>query len=483
MRKYQWILYIALIGMAITTIACTYARDIIYTDPPEEMIETPEEPTTPLPPEMMPPEMMAAVDVVIYTFRSFWIVLGDAETAAETTKSHLEANGITVVVTNDDQFLREWMLETTGDGSVNVLITYGVIPSTVYGQVNSQPNGSIAENWIETMDGDTILNHADYFAFNSDQDVTEEIAGEQILQVTAVGSNGEIGLHNLMDNTNISLFPFGIGGGPNQYIPMVVTTDGSSLTPSLIEFESNRPFNLDQLQGDWYAEKIFASDTGDANAKYADPVIVRDGNLGRLAIIHATQQDHDLKPNGEVAAEMIINYLLADAPPVVSMPEPEPETPEMEAETPEMEPEMPTDTNPAIEGPVVSVSPAEIASAAVGAQLQVSINIAQGVNITGYDFTLAFDSTALRYVESSNADYLPGAIDIPVVVTEGNVLMGAASLSGPALASSGTLATITFEVIAAKASTLTLQKVELTDNESPPQTINPTTVDAEISAP
>ena len=34
-----------------------------------------------------------------------------------------------------------------------------------------EPDGSIAENWIETTDGDTILNHADYIAYNTDFDV------------------------------------------------------------------------------------------------------------------------------------------------------------------------------------------------------------------------------------------------------------------------------------------------------------------------
>ena len=67
---------------------------------------------------------------------------------------------------------------------------------------------------------------------------------------------------------------------------------------------------MNQLQGEWFAEKVFASDTGDAEATYADPVIVRDGDRGRLAIVHATTKYEGLL-NGEVAAEIIINSLLA----------------------------------------------------------------------------------------------------------------------------------------------------------------------------
>lgn len=90
--------------------------------------------------------------------------------------------------------------------------------------------------------------------------------------------------------------------------PMTVTVDGIALTPSLVDFQTDRPFHLDELQGQWFAEKIFASDTGDASATRADPVIVRDGDRGRLAIVHQTFLEDT--PKGEVAAEIIINYLL-----------------------------------------------------------------------------------------------------------------------------------------------------------------------------
>lgn len=235
-------------------------------------------------------------DVLIYTFRSSWIILDDAKMAAETTKSLLASEGIEVKITDDDKYLRDWMLQTTSDGSVNVLIVYGVIPSTVYAQGNSQPDGSIAENWIETTDGDTILNHADYIAFNSDRDGR---------------SNGEAGLQNLMDNPDILIWRDASGQLVN--VNMIVTSDGEDLTPSLVSFETGRPMLLNQLQGDWFAEKVFASDTGDAQATYADPVIVRDGNRGRLAIVHNTPTSVDQGLlNGEVAAEIISNYLLAE---------------------------------------------------------------------------------------------------------------------------------------------------------------------------
>ena len=312
MRKFQWLMIVVLIGCIVAFASCRRMEQMMDPLMPDaEKIEP-----TEMPPEMMepePPEEMMEmpvdlVDVLIYTNRSFWITLEDAEMAAETTKSLLGTAGIQVEITKDDAYAREWMLHTTGDGNTNVIVLYGVLPASVYGTGNTQPDGSIAENWIETTDGDTILNHADYIAFNTDFDVDKVTEWTPDNADLAVGSNREDGLRNLMDNPNINLFTAlrATGGGAS----MTVTSDGMALTPSLANFESHRPIPLAQLQGEWFAEKVFASDTGNAEATYADPVIVRDGDRGRLAIVHATTEYEGLL-NGEVAAEIIINALLA----------------------------------------------------------------------------------------------------------------------------------------------------------------------------
>ena len=242
-----------------------------------------------------------SVDVLIYTNASFWILLEDAEMAAETTRSLLDSAGIQVEITKDDAYIKEWMLQTSGDGNVNVIVLYGILPSSIYGPGNTQPDESIAENWIETTDGDTILNHADYIAYNTDYYVDNKLIEWTPTHWTGGGSNAGQGLQNLMDNLNISLF--------SHSPSMIVTPDGTALTPSLVDFESLRPIPLNQLHGEWFAEKIFASDTGDDQANYADPVIIRDGDRGRLAVVHATR--YEGLPSGEVTAEIIANYLLA----------------------------------------------------------------------------------------------------------------------------------------------------------------------------
>ena len=112
----------------------------------------------------------------------------------------------------------------------------------------------------------------------------------------------------------------------------------------------------------------------------------------------------------------------------------------------------------------VSVSPTSVPSPAIGEQLTFSLSIANGENVAGYQATVGFDSSALRYVESANGDYLPtGAFFVPPVVSGNRVTLASTSLSGESHGG-GTLATLTFEAIAVKASTLTLSGVVLSDS-------------------
>jgi len=193
----------------------------------------------------------------------------------------------------------------------------------------------------------------------------------------------------------------------------------------------------------------------------------------------------EVEPAEPVSPEPVVET--TPEPVVEATPEPMPVVEATPEPVEEVAPEPVVETTPepvkeVIEGTVVRVMPAQITSPAVGGQLQVSIQVAQAADVTGYEFTVMFDPTALRYVSSANADYLPaGAFEVPTVAAENSVYMAAASLGAPVVASSGTLATLTFEVVSAKASTLTLSEVTLTDSNV--QEITLTSVNAEISAP
>ena len=252
------------------------------------------------PEEVEPPVATNIGEVLICIAEVWWITQDKAEVEATTTQKLLQAESIQTEITDDSNHVKQWMLQTTQDGLVDVAIFYGPIPTTIYPEGNVQPNGSVAEAWIETSDRNTLLNHADYFGFWADGDINIARNDEGEIREGLLGvQNGPVALQNIMDIPDITMW------GTNT--PMEVTDTGLELTPTLVDFLSDRPFHLDELQGKWFAEVVFASNTGDEQATRADPVIVRDGDLGRIAIVHQT--DFEDNPKGKVAAEIIINYL------------------------------------------------------------------------------------------------------------------------------------------------------------------------------
>lgn len=118
---------------------------------------------------------------------------------------------------------------------------------------------------------------------------------------------------------------------------------------------------------------------------------------------------------------------------------------------------------------IVYVSSTQEEPVAVEEQMHLNVQIVGGIGVAGYELTVGFDPTSLRYIEGGNADYLPaGAFTIPPIVTENTVYMTATSGEEVAPASEGALATLTFEVIAAKDSTIKLIDVILSDSAGMP---------------
>ena len=140
-----------------------------------------------------------------------------------------------------------------------------------------------------------------------------------------------------------------------------------------------------------------------------------------------------------------------------------------------------TTETPTITETTVSIIPATIASPAIGQQLGFSHNIANGEAIAAYQATVQFDGTTLRYISSAIGDYLPaGAFPLPVDASGNTVTLGGVSLAGESNGD-GTLATITFEVIEVKKSTVTLSDVLLSDSAETAS--RPQVEDAQIIEP
>ena len=128
---------------------------------------------------------------------------------------------------------------------------------------------------------------------------------------------------------------------------------------------------------------------------------------------------------------------------------------------------------------VVRISPASVASPAVGEQVEFTLNITEGEAVAGYQATVQFDTTALRYVSGANGDFLPaGAFFVEPKVEGTLVKLNAASLAEESNGD-GTLATLIFEVVTVKVSTLTLSDALLTNSAG--EAFVPTIEGAEIT--
>ena len=92
-----------------------------------------------------------------------------------------------------------------------------------------------------------------------------------------------------------------------------------------------------------------------------------------------------------------------------------------------------------------------------------SINIGNGVGVAGYQVTVNFDPTALKYISSANADYLPAGASVELAKVSENSVQLAATASDGVSDGHGTLATVTFEVVEVKASSISLTDVVITN--------------------
>ena len=114
---------------------------------------------------------------------------------------------------------------------------------------------------------------------------------------------------------------------------------------------------------------------------------------------------------------------------------------------------------------VVSVTPEQIPSPAVGEQLYLNIQITGGKDVAGYSLIIGFDPTAFRYIESTNGDYLStGTFAASLINSANGVSLAATSAIGVTSAEIGTLTTVKFEVLAVKSSAINLMNVTLFDS-------------------
>ncbi len=115
-----------------------------------------------------------------------------------------------------------------------------------------------------------------------------------------------------------------------------------------------------------------------------------------------------------------------------------------------------TDTNS-----VVSIAPNIVESPAIGEKVKLNIDIAGAKDISGYQVTVDYDTTALRYVSSEKGDYLINDADFETKDVYPNRLKLISNSSDAVSKETGTFASVTFEVIAVRPSVISLTRVRL----------------------
>jgi len=224
------------------------------------------------------PSLVMAQDIGISTHAG-WFGQAAADREMQEIVDNVSGLDITVFTPDDWDALAKWVDSHTGNGMVDMLILCGQYPDTIYTPGNSQADDSLGELFLD--DGNIILNTGDYMFY----------------VVSGAGTNAAGGLQTMMDIADITMW--------DDNTAVKVTAEGSKLCPTLVDFETDRPFHLDQLGDDWEAEVILAQN--DAGTR-ADPVVVKNKSTdGRLIIFYQTAgQDDD--PRGETISEFLNSW-------------------------------------------------------------------------------------------------------------------------------------------------------------------------------
>jgi len=235
-----------------------------------------------------------------------WISDGAVEAIANTVTKHA---GVKAMFDNIDNYgdgdevgnkspLGKWLVSHTNNGQTDVVFTAcGTCPSAFYPFPNKEPDGSNIENFIEA--GNVHINVADWIYYMSYEGGVRS------------ADNGGAGAANVFDIPGLS---FGNRGSDFQ-----PTAEGKKYIPSLKNFDSTRPWHMEQFKGTPWKLVAFAVDKGDKNS--ADPVVAistEDGKDGTGMIAAMWQKDAPVwagkpDPRGIGVAEFMVNWLQENA--------------------------------------------------------------------------------------------------------------------------------------------------------------------------
>ncbi len=130
---------------------------------------------------------------------------------------------------------------------------------------------------------------------------------------------------------------------------------------------------------------------------------------------------------------------------------------------------------------IVGIVPVSIESPNVGEQFAIAVVTTNAQNVRGYRLSVQFDPEALRYVSSQQGTYLSGDVFVAPATINTDRVSFVVTAPMEAESTQGVLLTITFEVVATKASMLSLSDVMLVNGEG--RVLPVKTEDGEIVEP
>jgi hypothetical protein len=226
-----------------------------------------------------------AVDVGISSQAGWWTQDAADREMAELVDAIRGSVGDVEIFPPDKQAdLATWVKDHTNNGEADILILCGQVPDTIYAPGNTQADDSLIEVFLDS--GNCVINTGDYLMY----------------VVNGAGTNAAGGIQTLMDLPATTMW--------DDNTAVEVTADGEKYTPSLQDFQTDRPFHLDELEDGWEPMIIMAQNSAGTRA---DPCIVKNTNTkGMVGIFYQTaSQDDD--PRSEVMGEFINSYYVVVA--------------------------------------------------------------------------------------------------------------------------------------------------------------------------
>lgn len=198
---------------------------------------------------------------------------------------------------DDGQFtdMEAWAVDNMADSELDIIWLNGCTPSVMYPFPNLEPDGSLAETWLDN--GNMIINVGDWFGYVSFE------CGARCAENGGMGAanilNLSSGIIVSADGTQLSRTPAG-----EEYIPSLDS-----------DVATDRPVSITAVADPWEVAEAFATDTGDADGSRADPIVIHNTDTGGyVAFINQKAGGASAWiDRGAAVSEFVVNWVTRNA--------------------------------------------------------------------------------------------------------------------------------------------------------------------------